>query len=90
MVHQYCTLEVHLEKINSDTNFLFTKPAYVCAVQPAVLKNSFLKDENFNQFMTFLKSHNFIASTPIEHSEKVAVSEVLVKDQWMLIFSCLY
>ena len=80
MIHQYCTLEVHLEKINSDTNFLLAKPAYVCAVQPAVLKNSFLKDENFN----------FIASTPTEHSEKVAVSEVLVKDQWMLIFSCLY
>ena len=53
MIHQYCTLEVHLEKINSDTNFLLAKPAYVCAVQPAVLKNSFLKDENFNQFMTF-------------------------------------
>ena len=67
MIHQYCTLEVHLEKINSDTNFLLAKSAYVYAVQPAVLKNSFLKDENFNQFMTFLKSHNFIASTPTEH-----------------------
>ena len=53
MIHQYCTREVHLGKINSDTYFLLAKPAYVCAVQPAVLKNSFLKDESFNQFMTF-------------------------------------
>ena len=53
MIHQYRTREVHLWKINSDTYFLLAKPAYVCAVQPAVLKNSFLKDESFNQFMTF-------------------------------------